>query len=311
MAALVGCVSDSTGPVTGSDMGIVNRDMGTVSCSGAENNAAACGDQCDNDGDEYTDCDDRDCCDFVSCPATTYCGRTGTDMGTPMTCEEGASTTEDTLEACTDSCDNDENGYVDCQDRNCCDVAGVSCGPTTYCGRQSGAENTATLCGDNMDNDGDGFIDCNDFGCCALVTCGTGTSCFGRDAGVPRDGGGSRDAAMACTTTGPENTVEACSDSCDNEGDRFADCNDFDCCGLVTCGAGTSCFGRDAGTPRDGGATACTVSGPENTVEACTDSCSNDGDSYADCNDFDCCGVVTCGAGTSCFGRDAGVRDGG
>jgi hypothetical protein len=45
------------------------------------------------------------------------------------------------------------------------------------------------------------------------------------------------------------------------------------------------------------------AAGPENTVAACTDGCSNDGDNFVDCNDFDCCNVVACGPNTSCGRR--------
>jgi hypothetical protein len=41
--------------------------------------------------------------------------------------------------------------------------------------------------------------------------------------------------------SGPENTVAACSDGCDNDGDTYIDCNDFNCCTLVTCAKGTAC----------------------------------------------------------------------
>jgi hypothetical protein len=41
-------------------------------------------------------------------------------------------------------------------------------------------------------------------------------------------------------------------------------------------------------------------SGPENTTARCSDGCSNDGDQYIDCDDFDCCNVVTCPVGTAC-----------
>ena len=44
----------------------------------------------------------------------------------------------------------------------------------------------------------------------------------------------------------------------------------------------------------------CTGPGPENTAAACTDGCSNDGDRYIDCEDYDCCDVVTCPQGTAC-----------
>lgn len=48
-----------------------------------------------------------------------------------------------------------------------------------------------------------------------------------------------------------------------------------------------------------GAAQSC-VSGPESTVSRCTDGCSNDGDRYIDCEDRDCCGVVTCAPTTYC-----------
>ena len=41
-------------------------------------------------------------------------------------------------------------------------------------------------------------------------------------------------------------------------------------------------------------------SGAENTARRCTDGCSNDSDGYIDCEDRDCCGVVTCAMGTYC-----------
>lgn len=40
--------------------------------------------------------------------------------------------------------------------------------------------------------------------------------------------------------------------------------------------------------------------GPESTPAACSDGCSNDGDIYVDCNDFNCCSVVACPVGSSC-----------
>lgn len=48
----------------------------------------------------------------------------------------------------------------------------------------------------------------------------------------------------------------------------------------------------------DGGACA---SGPESTAAACSDGCSNDGDVYIDCDDYDCCAVRDdCPADTAC-----------
>lgn len=53
------------------------------------------------------------------------------------------------------------------------------------------------------------------------------------------------------------------------------------------------------GTQCEGGRAAC-AAGPENTVAACTDGCSNDGDPYIDCDDYDCCDIVACAKGTTC-----------
>jgi hypothetical protein len=33
----------------------------------------------------------------------------------------------------------------------------------------------------------------------------------------------------------PENTAALCGDGLDNDGDKFKDCDDFDCCALVDC----------------------------------------------------------------------------
>lgn len=128
----------------------------------------------------------------------------------------------------------------------------------------------------------------------------------GIDANLP-----SVDAAVtACSTTGPENTAEACSDACDNDGNGFVDCNDFGCCSVVTCGADTACGRRgDAGVRADAFVPACPTMGDENTTGACSDGCDNDGDGFADCDDFDCCSRVTCGPSTACGRRgDGGVR---
>ena len=53
------------------------------------------------------------------------------------------------------------------------------------------------------------------------------------------------------------------------------------------------------GTQCEGGVAGCVV-GQETTASTCSDGCSNDGDAYIDCNDFDCCDAVACPSGTSC-----------
>lgn len=128
----------------------------------------------------------------------------------------------------------------------------------------------------------------------------------GTDGGtVGMDGGGRDGSAPMCETTGDENTAEACGDSCDNDGDTFADCDDRDCCTFRTdCPATTFC-----GRPRDGGMVMmCETAGDENTVAACSNGCDDDGNGFFDCGDFDCCGVRTdCPATTACGMRDGGV----
>ncbi|CAN5912850.1 hypothetical protein BH11MYX4_BH11MYX4_09690 [soil metagenome] len=69
----------------------------------------------------------------------------------------------------------------------------------------------------------------------------------------------------------------------------------------ANCGAcGKACSGTQqcvAGKCAAGGC----VLGPENTLAACSDGCSNDGDPYIDCDDFDCCPVrKDCPVTTSC-----------
>jgi hypothetical protein len=156
----------------------------------------------------------------------------------------------------------------------------------------TGAEDNATACGDGEDNDCNGHADCNDFDCCGVVTCDPSTTC------------GRRDAGTACTPMGTEDTEEACTDGIDNDCNNFADCREFDCCAWRTdCPAGTACGDQ---------AQLCEMRGSENTVEACTDGCDNDGRlgerRFADCEDRGCClvleaGGMPCAAGTFCEDR--------
>lgn len=64
---------------------------------------------------------------------------------------------ENTEELCHDSIDNDDDGFVDCDDQDC----------EAYC---SVPENDPMLCSDGYDNDSDGLIDCNDPDCSAFCT---------------------------------------------------------------------------------------------------------------------------------------------
>jgi len=68
-----------------------------------------------------------------------------------------------------------------------------------------------------------------------------------------------------------EDTLSACRDGCDNDGDGFTDCADFGC----TMGD-------------DPGALAYCAEPSEATVEQCCDGVDNDGDGFVDCGDFSC-----------------------
>lgn len=97
-----------------------------------------------------------------------------------------------------------------------------------------------------------------------------------------------------CAVPGPEDTLEACTDACNNDGDDFVDCEDSECCALLSsCAPGTFC----------GGPVVQCVMGPEASIASCKDGCDNDGNSYTDCNDYGCCDVRACHADTSCASR--------
>jgi hypothetical protein len=96
------------------------------------------------------------------------------DTGSRFACTLGR---EDTVSACTDGCSNDSDGFIDCDDYDCCNV--VTCPNTSACGRRTvpadagtrtTMEATAEKCGNRMDDDGDGRVDGSDFGCCQIVS---------------------------------------------------------------------------------------------------------------------------------------------
>ena len=128
-----------------------------------------------------------------------------------------------------------------------------------------------------IDDDGDGFLDCDDFDC------------------PPCEGG------------------EICDNEIDDDGDGYVDCNDFDCppceggegsCAEYGCVDYTPsnacqcndlcteygnccddyedlCAGEDSGGSTGGG-----------DMEICDDGIDNDGDSYIDCEDYNCNGTI-------------------
>jgi endonuclease YncB( thermonuclease family) len=110
-------------PVAGSFDGILGPPA-LCAVRGPEDSVAACTDGCNNDGDGFMDCEDRDCCPLIGgCPSNTYCGRNQPEC---VAGAEGAFTT------CLDRCDNDDDGAMDCNEAACCDV--LVCGSQTVCG---------------------------------------------------------------------------------------------------------------------------------------------------------------------------------
>jgi UPF0271 protein len=200
---------------------------GATKCTGTENTVEACTDNKDNDGNSFIDCNDFGCCKVVDCKTlapNSTCAKQGSGGS-------GGGSPENTVEACTDKVDNDNDKFTDCDDFDCCAL--VDCkttAPDSACAKKGSGgsggsgggspENTVEACTDKVDNDNDKFIDCNDFDCCKVVDCKT----LAPDSSCAKQG-----------TTTPENTVELCSDGKDNDGDKFIDCDDFDCCALIDC----------------------------------------------------------------------------
>ncbi len=97
---------------------------------------------------------------------------------------EYVETKENTIEACFDGVDNDDDGYYDCADYDCSDFSAcMMCGnykdhpdteeeegSTQDC-LPSYTEDTDILCSDTYDNDLDGLIDCDDPNCSEADIC--------------------------------------------------------------------------------------------------------------------------------------------
>jgi len=67
---------------------------------------------------------------------------------------------------CGDAFDNDGDGFVDCDDSDCFNMANCV-----------GNENTGMGCSDGLDNDGDGKTDCNDPDCFTAASCTNSEDC--------------------------------------------------------------------------------------------------------------------------------------
>jgi hypothetical protein len=140
----------------------------------------------------------------------------------------------------------------------------------------------------------------------------------GGAAGSAAGQGGAAGSGAGGAASEPETTDALCSDGKDNDGNGFADCEDFNCAssaGLTVCNQGGA--GGSAGTSGAGGSpfggTGGSTSGGENTAALCLDNQDNDGDKFIDCDDFGCCDLVDCKAldpESSCAKKGSGGSGG-
>jgi hypothetical protein len=231
----------------------------------------------------------RDVVDTGACTFTRMCGLP----------ELGA--------ACGNGDDDDRDGYVDCNDRDClkyddpeamelCDDMEITLAECTNgvdddrdgdvdctdreCGQNpepairdhcNGLEASVTQCSDGVDNDANDYIDCEDFGCSMSEDPAARELCMGAS-GVqlpPSRGGGG--VGPGEPGVGPEDTVEECSDGQDSDDDGFTDCNDFSC-----------------SMNTDPAILELCASMQEGSLETCSDGEDNDGNGFIDCADFGC-----------------------
>jgi hypothetical protein len=160
---------------------------------------------------------------------------------------------------CADAEDNDQDGYIDCQDANCWG--------TPYC-EYDGGQTAPTTCGDTLDNEGDGLTDCFDVRDCRIAPdCSSNTNREICNDGIDNDGDGLIDMADPECSGGAtgENTPVLCNNLNDDDFDGLIDLADPECRGA---GGGT---GQEDATPN-----------------GCLDGLDNDGDGAFDCADTDC-----------------------
>lgn len=195
---------------------------------------------------------------------------------------------------CDDQRDNDSDGLVDCTDPDC--SSHIAC--STWRAHGS-APLHREICDDEYDNDNNGFTDCSDIACITSPICGiqTKTELFCDD---QRDNDG--DGKIDCADPDCQNTPQitycqsielSCSDGKDNDGDGKIDCEDANCLWLQGCSTDNkerSCNDRkdnDGDGKIDCEDADCTL---QCTIETCHDNVDNDGDGKTDCHDIDCHG---------------------
>lgn len=198
---------------------------------------------------------------LFACAGGSAIGCTGSEGSGPCA---GPPVAEADHEHCTDGCDDDDDGRIDCADSGCALLLFCSCPAST--------EASAAACEDGCDNDRDGAADCADVECNGVGFC------------RPRLDGGT-----SCASA-PEGSELRCEDTCDNDADGLVDCSDPGCAGLAGC--------PGMGLPDGGRSDASCPFVDESTTFACSDACDDDRDGRSDCADPDCqTRSVCCGAG--------------
>jgi hypothetical protein len=166
--------------------------------------------------------------------------------------------------SCDDGLDNDDDGYVDCEDSDCsnnsacpevCDDGEdndydgyVDC----YDSECEDDPNCIEICDDEEDNDLDGYTDCQDSDCADDLNCAE--ICVD---GLDNDYDGYTDCRDMDCVDDPS-CIEVCDDGEDNDADGYTDCADTQCttdpaCVTGPCTAGTClCLaGPDLTLPSD------------------------------------------------------------
>ncbi|MDA3862262.1 MAG: hypothetical protein PF689_00165 [Deltaproteobacteria bacterium] len=181
-------------------------------------------------------------------------------------------------EICDNQIDDDNDGYIDCNDNDCAN--------NTLCNQNT--EN----CTNSLDDDDDDLIDCNDPDCsdheaCLAEICDNGIDddndtyldcedqdCFDSDhCQIPEicdnQTDDDNDGLTDCEDPECENTVnclpEICDNGTDDDNDELTDCEDPDCANHQAC-----------------------------LVEICDNGNDEDHDGLIDCNDLDCKEAINC-----------------
>ncbi|MBU1222086.1 hypothetical protein KKF34_13770 [Myxococcota bacterium] len=190
-------------------------------------------------------------------------------------CDDDTSTNPWIETACDDGIDNDNDGFIDCNDQDCFETQ--ACNPVEICNdgidndndgftdcKDADCDNECDdreICNDETDNDNDGYIDCDDQDCLGHEHCEKPAEIC--DDGIDNDDDGYTDCEDTDCADDCGPVLEHCGDGIDNDGDGFIDCADPDCAqDTQYCGAGMEWD--------------------------CTDGLDNDGDGLTDCEDTDC-----------------------